>query len=200
VAPAGRRRHRRLRAGHHRLRRLGLAERQRHRRPGRPDRHAHPVAGRQRRRVHPDHQPPGPHDTVHRYVTLTNTGTIEGRDLSLTVTSTGDEVLRSGAKALQVSVSTCSVAWNPTTGACGGTLATPLAATSIAAINAAPLSAASLAADSAGKAHVRVSTTLPDTNEHSVNGAPVTGTVQGKAAALTYTFTEQQRAGTTTTS
>ena len=46
-------------------------------------------------------------------------------------------------------------------------------------------------------AHVQVSLGLVAT-EKSVNGIPPAKTIQGLATALTYTFTEQQRAGVAT--
>ena len=145
-----------------------------------------------------------PGDSVHRYVTLTNNGTLEGKDLTMAVTATGSPVLVTDAagsatsKALRLSVSTCAVAWNPTTGACAGTAADVVAPTVLSSLSTAVSLGSTPSILAGGTAHLRITATLPDQNETSVNGVLPTGTVQGAKASLSYVFTEVQRAGTTT--
>lgn len=141
-----------------------------------------------------------PTDVVNRYVTVTNTGTLEGRDLSMAVAATGSPVLISGDKALRLSVESCSVAWNAATGACGGTITPMLAETPLAGLSTARPLGSTPAIAAGAPVHLKISAALPDATELSVNGALPAGTIQNAKADLTYTFTQVQRAGTTTNS
>jgi len=147
-----------------------------------------------------------PGDVVNRYVTLTNTGTLAGQGVALSLTdSTPTLLTTSTSKGLQVAVTECSVAWVPGTGSCGGTATPVLAATSAPSLTqAAPasLTTSSLAALT-GTRYYQVSTSLPSTiSETTLNGSAlaVGSTIQGLTANLTYRFTETQRAGTTVNS
>jgi hypothetical protein len=148
-----------------------------------------------------------PGDTVQRYLTLTNTGTLAAKDLTFAVTTgTGsspvlitDAAGSATSKALRITIDTCTVAWNPTTGACSGTTGTLLAATPLSALATAnPLPASTITAGQ--PFHLRINAQLPDQTENTLNGIAPTGTVQGATANLTYTFAETQRTATTTTS
>ncbi len=107
-----------------------------------------------------------PGDTYHRYVTLTNGGTLAAAGLTVAAAATGSaDLTGTGASALLVSVSTCSVAWTTTgTGSCSGTSATP--------VNAVPLGSLGAARDvvatavSAGTPHrLRLTLVVPDLGE-----------------------------------
>lgn len=144
-----------------------------------------------------------PGDTVNRYVTLTNSGTLAAQGMTMAIAASGSPVLvtdGSSSRGLRVAVDACSVAWNATTGACSGTVTAALAATPINSLASAATLAGISATASGSAYHLRVSTQLPDQNETSVNGALPTGTVQNASVDLTYTFTETQRTATTTNS
>ena len=139
-----------------------------------------------------------PGDTVNRYVTLTNSGTIDGIGLTLKTAQTGTATLindgTGGAtnKALRLSVKSCSVAWNTATGVCSGTEATELAATQIGALTSATsLSSGSMA--SGAVKYLQMKIELPDQNETTVNGVLPANTVQGGSVNVTYTFDLAQR-------
>lgn len=141
-----------------------------------------------------------PGDTVHRYVDLTNGGSLAGAGLTVAVASTGSVVLRTDTtRGLRVTVTSCSTAWTPSTGACTGGATTPLVSSALLGSLSTP---APLAATvPAGQVlRLQVSLRLPDQDETTVNGAPPAGTVQGQSASLTWTFSETQRTATTTSS
>lgn len=146
-----------------------------------------------------------PGDVVNRYVTLTNTGSIDGIGLSLKTAQTGTGTLiTDGAapltnKALRLTVTSCSVAWNPATGACSGSQNVEMASTAIGSLtNATTLNSSTLA--SGALRYLKMSIELPDQNETTVNGALPSNTVQGGSVAITYTFDLAQRLATTTNS
>jgi hypothetical protein len=144
-----------------------------------------------------------PGDTVHRYVSLTNSGSLAAQGMTMGIATTGSSVLVSdgaSSKALRVSVDLCSVAWNATTGACAGTV-TPAVSSTVLGTLATPATLSGIAQTaSAAVYNLRVSVQLPDQNETTVNGTLPAGTVQNASANLTYTFTETQRTATTTSS
>lgn len=140
-----------------------------------------------------------PGDVVNRYVDLTNGGSLDGQTLTLAaVDSVGSKLSTDATNGLQVSVTDCTVAWNPTTGACSGTAGTPVSG-SLASMATTPLSLASNVSNGA-TLHYRVRVTLPDQNETVTNGTLPAGTIQGLSADITWTFNELQRTATTTTS
>lgn len=146
-----------------------------------------------------------PGDTVNRYVDLTNSGTLDAQNLTFQVAATGSQALITDGvspattKALRVSITSCTVAWAPTTGVCSGTTSAVVAATPVSGLAAATsLIAGSIPAGTV--AHLQVSTQLPDQTETTVNGTLPTTTIQGLSAQLAYTFTEVQRTATTTNS
>ncbi|MEU4745105.1 TasA family protein [Actinosynnema sp. NPDC023658] len=143
-----------------------------------------------------------PGDTANRYVTLTNGGSLDAQALTMQVAATGSTTLvTDGAttRALRVTVSQCSGAWTPATGACNGDKAVLLNATPLSGL----ASAASLlpgAITASGVENLQISVQLPDQNETTVNGALPANTVQGQSVNLTYTFSETQRSAVTTNS
>lgn len=146
-----------------------------------------------------------PGDVVNRYVTLTNSGTVDGIGLTLKTAQTGTGTLINDGtgtatnKALRLSVKGCSVAWNTATGVCSGTETTELVATQIGALtNATSLSSSTMA--SGAVKYLQMKIELPDQNETTVNGVLPTNTVQGGSVNVTYTFDLAQRLATSTNS
>jgi len=146
-----------------------------------------------------------PGDVVNRYVTLTNSGTLNGIGLSLKTAQTGtqslisDGVSPSTTKALKLTVTSCTVAWNTSTGVCSGTATEELASTVIGSLtNATALTNSNL--NSSAVRYLQMKIELPDQNETTINGTLPTNTVQGGAVNVTYTFDLAQRTATTTNS
>ena len=146
-----------------------------------------------------------PGDTVNRYVTLENTGTLDGKTLTLQTAATGtanlinDGASPSTTKALTLAITACTVAWAPTTGECDGTtssLLTPIVLSSAATAQ----TLISGAVNSGDNVHLKVSIVLPDQDETTVNGVLPTNTVQGGSVNLTHTFGISQRNIQTTNS
>lgn len=148
-----------------------------------------------------------PGDVVNRYVKYTNSGNLDAQDLKLSLADSVNSVLTTDAtRGLSITVSQCSVAWVPATGACSGTT-TLLGNSTAVALKTTPLALPVVPTTPAGanilagqEIHLRFAITLPDTNETTVNGVPPANTVQGKTAALTWTLTETMRNTTSTTS
>ncbi len=144
-----------------------------------------------------------PGDTDNVYVDLNNTGTLaSAAGMTLAIAGAPVNALTSGAvvgEGLTVTATQCSVAWTLATGVCSGTT-TPILATTQVHSLATPVALSNipaLAAATGQVAHVQVSLGLVAT-ETSVNGVAPAPTVQGLTTTLTYTFTEQQRAGIAT--
>jgi hypothetical protein len=146
-----------------------------------------------------------PGDVVNRYVTLTNSGTLNGIGLTLKTAQTGtsslitDGISPITTKALKLTVTSCSVAWNTTTGVCSGTPTEELASTVIGSLTSAT-SLASSTLNSTAVRYLQMKIELPDQNETTVNGALPANTVQGGSVDVTYTFDLKQRLATTTNS
>lgn len=142
-----------------------------------------------------------PGDIVNRFVTLKNDGSLEGKDLTLMTSQTGDSVLitdgvsPSTTKGLRLTVYGCSSAWIPSTGTCPGTQTTEIATTPLSSFTTANSLLPGAIAAGAEK-YLKLSLQLPDQNETTVNGALPANTVQGKAIAITYTFDFAQRVAT----
>ena len=146
-----------------------------------------------------------PGDSVNRYVTLTNSGTVDGIGLTLKTSQTGTSTLINDGtgsatnKALKLSVKSCSVAWNTSTGVCAGTETNELNPTVIGSLTSATaLSSGNLAAS--GVRYLQMKVELPDQNETTVNGVLPANTVQGGSVNVTYTFDLAQRLATSTNS
>lgn len=137
-----------------------------------------------------------PGDVNNRYVVLTNTGTLAGKNLGLNITDSAGNILStSTSKGLSASVTGCSVAWVANT--CVGTETAYIAKTQLSTLAARTAFAGPVNPASSGAYNLRVSLHL-DGNETVLNGALPTGTIQGQTANLTYRFTEDQRDGVTT--
>jgi hypothetical protein len=146
-----------------------------------------------------------PGDVVNRYVTLTNSGTLNGIGLTLKTAQTGtsslitDGISPITTKALKLTVTSCSVAWNTATGVCSGTPTEELASTVIGSLTSATALASSTLNSTAVR-YLQMKIELPDQNETTVNGALPANTVQGGSVDVTYTFDLKQRLATTTNS
>lgn len=146
-----------------------------------------------------------PGDVVNRYVTLTNSGSINGIGLSLKTAQTGTASLISDGtggvttKALKLTVTSCSVAWDTSAGTCGGTTSTEVNSTVIGSLTS-PVTLTNSALASSGVRYLQMKMELPDQNETTINGAYPANTVQGGTVNITYTFDLAQRLATTTNS
>lgn len=150
-----------------------------------------------------------PGDTVDRYYTLNNGGSLASKALTVKVTPTAvsptsSNVLTTDAtRGLQLTINSCSTAWT-TAGVCasGSTQSVVLPSTAVAASSLqsgiALSNIGALAA--AGQVYLQIVTQLPNQAETTVDGVFPANTVQGSSASLAYLFTETQRDATTTTS
>jgi hypothetical protein len=139
-----------------------------------------------------------PGDVINRYVTLTNDGSLDGKDLTLQTTETGTATLISDigtSKALTLTVSSCNVAWS------GGTCSSPSGGSQEVTGVLGTFSTAKLFANAAMSSgavkYLQISLKLPDQNETTANGVPPTPTIQGGNVYITYTFDLAQRLATT---
>lgn len=141
-----------------------------------------------------------PGDTISRYIDLSNGGTLDGASMNLKVADANTSTLTSSAvTGLAVVVKECTVAYTTGTGACSGTETPVLTTTANSLLSAGltlPVAAADLLAGAV--AHLRFVISLPASSEVTTNGTLPGSTIQGVTAALTWTFTETQRNGTTT--
>ena len=145
-----------------------------------------------------------PQDSVTRLVSVTNAGSLDGKDMTLAVADSVGSLLSTDAtRGLQVSVQNCAVAWTTTPGTaaaptCSAGATTALSTTPLAQLGSAKALTALTTAGSVNRFLVTVA--LPDQTETSVNGAAAvpaagTGSIQKLNAQLTWTFSETQRNG-----
>ncbi|MEY2634670.1 MAG: hypothetical protein RIS75_610 [Actinomycetota bacterium] len=141
-----------------------------------------------------------PGDTVHRYITLSNTGDTDGKSLTVALSDSESNVLTGNATTgLQGQVTSCSVTWTASTGVCGGTETVLIASTSLNSIKNTPVSLVSSLSANADL-NLQFALTLPASTEVTINGVAPANSVQGLTAGLTWTFTESQRTSSTTNS
>ena len=157
-----------------------------------------------------------PTDTVHRFVNLANNGTIDAAGLGFNVKAdkpTSPLVVDGTTpptRALRVSVNQCSTGWvaggTPTApaageGTCTGTVTQLLAPTALSALTGDSFTKISDTVRAAGSVtSLRLTLNLPDQTETTVNGQLPATSIQKQAVALTWTFQQGQRAGTTVNS
>ena len=141
----------------------------------------------------------GPGDTVNRSINLTNGGTLDAINPTLQISATPANALTTSATAgIQVTIKNCTVDWT-NAGVCSGTQTTALAATAASALGSA--AALTLPSTLAGAvSHLQISIALPAGTENTLNGVLPGGTIQGLTTAITWTFNETERTGTTTNS
>lgn len=134
-----------------------------------------------------------------RYVDYTNSGTLASKALQLKMSDGTPTLLSSDStKGLQLVVTNCSTAWNPTAGSCGGTPTTVLTSSLAGLASDKSLTGITSLAANTGVLHLQFALTLPDAPnaETTTNGSLPTNSIQGLAAALTWTMTETQRDST----
>ena len=143
-----------------------------------------------------------PGDVVNRYVTLTNSGTLDGIGLSLKTAQSGTQSLitdGSSTKALRLTISECDVPWNTSIGECTGVTTTQIASRTIGSLTtAAPFSDGLM--PSADVRYLQVKIELPNQDETTINGNGPSNTVQNGSVNITYTFDLAQRLAQTTNS
>ncbi|MDA8381238.1 MAG: TasA family protein [Actinomycetota bacterium] len=132
-----------------------------------------------------------PGDTIARSVDLSNVGTLNLASVTLGISAKPSSTLDTdGTNGLQVSISSCSVAWSesgpPYTYTCSGTTSSVLS-TSVSALesSAAPLDGLN-ALTAGGTDHLVVTLTLP-------TSAP--SSMEGLTSTLSYNFTGTQATG-----
>ena len=144
-----------------------------------------------------------PLDNVVRLVTLTNASTLNSASMTISVVDGTPTVLTTGSTGftgLTALIQQCTNAYTAVTYACSGTETTVRASSTILSL-ATPqtMTMASLLAGAG--AFLKVTISLPDTTENTLNGAvPGVGSFQSKTANLTWTITATQRTATTTNS
>jgi spore coat-associated protein N len=135
-----------------------------------------------------------PGDVVNRFIDLSNTGTLAGRNLVLSLVDlTPSALSTNSATGLQVQVSECSVEWSTVTGLCNGGSGTVIMQESPASTltgSALPVAMSSLAAGSTG--HLKLQISLPNSAETTVNGVLPAGSIQGASSSLNWTFSVEQ--------
>ncbi|MDQ1685074.1 MAG: hypothetical protein QOC82_1811 [Frankiaceae bacterium] len=149
-----------------------------------------------------------PGDVVNRFVDLTNGGTLDAQNLTLTVADgTPTKLTTDATNGLHVSVLACTTAgWvvnaltNTATCADVGGPTTIVNNAALATISGTPASLVAGSVPQGSVYHYEISVTLPSQNETTTNGTLPGGTIQGLSASLTWTFNELQRSATTTNS
>jgi hypothetical protein len=138
-----------------------------------------------------------PGDVRNRYLTLTNGGTLDADTPTVRIATGGNALTTDGTKGLQITINACSVAWTQATGVCSGTTTPVLASTSALAL--VSDTALNLPSKIAGAVSaLKISITLPNSNETTTDGVLPGGTIQGLTTTLAWTFTEAQRTATIT--
>ncbi len=140
-----------------------------------------------------------PGDVVNRFIELTNTGSMTGTALKLSLADQATTALTTnGTAGLQVSVFECASQWS-STGLCNtlpGTVV--MVSTPALTLLTVPTSVTVASLAPAATTHLRVQISLPAGGETTTNGNLPAGTVQGLTSQLTWTFNEAQRLTTTT--
>lgn len=164
-----------------------------------------------------------PGDIIHRYVTLTNSGTMSSAALKFSIQDTVDSILTTDAtNGLKVTVTRCSTFWawvGNAAATCGpplspGTSTSWLASTALSTLALAEGSGLNFIGSPAlvynETAYLKLDIQLPDRVERRANGGtptaadgttPLTnGTLQGATAAITWTFFGEQASSSETNS
>ncbi len=145
-----------------------------------------------------------PGDTVYRFIDLTNGGTLPALGMTLGITGSGSNALTTDAtNGLAVAVDTCATAWTAITtgsGTCSGSITNAVTSSAISGWGSKSVIGAAVPIAPLEVTHARIKISLPPGSETTSNGQLPSGTVQGLATNLTFTFTEAQRTATTTAS
>lgn len=141
-----------------------------------------------------------PGDIVNRYIDLKNDGSLDGLSPTLQITTSDTSTLTSdGTKGLQITITSCGIAWT-SAGVCNDTTTAVLAQTPVNTLKAGAVNISLPYLNAGLTNYLKVSTALPAATENVLNGALPVGSVQGLSATLTWAFTIQQRTGTVTNS
>ena len=142
-----------------------------------------------------------PLDSFSRFVNYVTGADMGIASPKLQITATGDAIMTTGANSLRVWVQSCSVAWDAS-GVCTsgtrtdlfGASGSPVAISTLATAQSIS-SGVNLTANATN--YLKYTLSLPDKSETTTNGvAPAVGSIQGKSAALTWTFSALQSATT----
>jgi hypothetical protein len=149
-----------------------------------------------------------PGDVVNRFVDLSNGGTLDAQNLTLSVADgTPTKLTTDATNGLHVSVLACTTAaWVvnslTNTATCGdvGGPTTVVNNAALATVSGTPATLVAGAVPQGSSYHYEISLTLPNQSETTTNGTLPSNSIQGLAASLTWTFNELQRTATTTNS
>lgn len=140
-----------------------------------------------------------PGDVIRRFVNLTNTGDLEGKLLTLSASAAASKITTDATNGLHVVLDSCATAWTHvgsdySASTCAGG-STPILSTSLSALRTAPVGLTGYDTTVAAGAvlYLRLSVSLPDQSETTVNGNVTADMIQGKTASITWTFEEQQK-------
>ena len=133
-----------------------------------------------------------PGDSGTRYIELKNSGSLGARNLKVKIATSGDDVLETGSKALEVKIESCSAAF--VSGACGdsGGAATQVAKQAVSSYSTFNAFAVPVTLAPAASTFLKVTTSLPEFDETTTNGTAPADGVQGKSVNLVYTFQQAQ--------
>ena len=140
-----------------------------------------------------------PGDVVNRYITIQNTGTLNGKDLKLGLAATGGttKLLSDVSKGLQITVRSCAIAWTLSDSGCANPIMEISKRPLQDLISTPAVFSTNSTLSATGKQFLQVKIELPDQNEVVENGALSTDTIQGRSVDLKYTFDLAQEAATT---
>ena len=138
-----------------------------------------------------------PGDSGVRYIELKNTGTLGARNLKVKIATDGADVLETGAKALQIKVESCTVAF-ANDGSCTEGGATQVISQAVSAYSTFNPFATAVTLDSEDSVFLKVTTALPEFDETTTNGTAPADGVQGKSVSLVYTFQQAQNEAVST--
>lgn len=141
-----------------------------------------------------------PGDIVNRFLELSNSGTMTGSELKLSIADAASTALTTnGTAGLQVALFECATQWTTVTGLCAGLPGTQVMASTPALTLLTTPTAVNVTSLAGGvTSHLRLQISLPAGTETTVNGVLPVGTVQGLTSTITWTFSEAQRTATTT--
>lgn len=133
-----------------------------------------------------------PGDTVLRYVDVASAGSLIGDGVSVQLAARDLTAAGASSPGLRAQVSLCdSSPWQPTSGTCPGGGVELLAATPVTGLSA-PHALPAGRLTPGRVLHLRLSLHLPDQDETTSQGVLPDGTVQGRQALLTWTFSTRQ--------
>ena len=148
-----------------------------------------------------------PLDSVNRLVTLTNSSTLNAASMTVAVVDGTPTVLTTGSTGftgLTTTITQCPTAYTQASAGAvyvcaSGETTVRASATILSLATPQTLSVQAATLLAGGTAFLKITVSLPDSTEVTVNGAaPGVGSVQSKTANLTWTITAAQRTATST--